>query len=91
MSFSLSSPLCYSLLVILSFYLSPVFSPLPVYEPPYPSQCTYQSTGLVTGEIVFDSRQRQETFASLQRPDRLWGPPGLLSNRHRGLRQDSFT
>jgi hypothetical protein len=24
-------------------------------------------------------------FSSLQQPDRLWGPPNLLSNWHRGL------
>jgi hypothetical protein len=25
------------------------------------------------------------SFSSLQRPDRLWGPPSLLSNGYRGL------
>jgi hypothetical protein len=33
----------------------------------------------------FDSRQCKDFFYSLQRPDRLWCPPSLLSNGHRRL------
>jgi hypothetical protein len=28
---------------------------------------------------------RSRTFSSLRRPDRLWGPPSVLSNGYRGL------
>jgi len=35
---------------------------------------------LVTRRLGLESRQRQVFFSSLLLPDRLWGPPSLLSN-----------
>jgi hypothetical protein len=32
------------------------------------------------GQSEFDSRHRRRPFSSPQRPDRLWGPPSLLSS-----------
>jgi hypothetical protein len=37
------------------------------------------------GRPGFDSLQKQEFFASPQRPGRLWAPLGLLSNEYSGL------
>jgi hypothetical protein len=43
--------------------------------------------GLVDRGSGFDSRQVQWkiSFSSPPYPDRLWGPPALLSNGYRGL------
>jgi len=44
-------------------------------------------TGLRAGRPGFVSRQGRgkEFFCSVWRPDRLWGPPSLLSNNYWGL------
>jgi hypothetical protein len=41
--------------------------------------------GLDDGGLGFNSRRGWEFFSSRLRPERLWGPPSLLSNRHQGL------
>jgi hypothetical protein len=38
--------------------------------------------GWTASKSGFDSRQEQEILYSPQRPDRLWGPPSLLSKRY---------
>jgi hypothetical protein len=43
------------------------------------------STGWTIKTSWFASRQEQEVFASLMRPDRLRGPPSLLPNGYRRL------
>jgi hypothetical protein len=54
------------------------------------SSCTFLEhwdssvTRLRTGRPWFDSRQGLRIFSSSPRPDRLWGPPSLLSNGYRG-------
>jgi hypothetical protein len=39
----------------------------------------------VIGRSGFDSQQEQEIYFTPYRPNRLWGPPNLLSNGYRGL------
>jgi hypothetical protein len=41
--------------------------------------------GLDDGGVGVRVPVRSRIFSSLHRPDRLWGPPNLLSNGYRGL------
>jgi hypothetical protein len=43
------------------------------------------TTGWTIGRSRFDPRQGQRIFLLALRPDRLWGPPSLLSNGYRGF------
>jgi hypothetical protein len=43
------------------------------------------ATGSTIEESWLNSRQRQKLIASRKRPDRLWGPPGLLTSVDRGI------
>jgi hypothetical protein len=44
----------------------------------------YLTTDWTTGRSGFDFRQRQKIFLYPLCPDRLWGPPSLMSNGYRG-------
>jgi hypothetical protein len=43
------------------------------------------SAGLRAGRLGFDSRRGREFLSSPPRPERLWGPPSLLSNGYQGI------
>jgi hypothetical protein len=62
----------------------------------YPSSCLYLRSrdsvvGIATGYGLDDRRLgvrvpvQSRMFSSSRRPDRLWGPPNLLSNGYRGF------
>jgi hypothetical protein len=61
---------------------------LPSYSPP---QSRDSSVGIATSYGLDDREGRSSNpgrvriFSYTRRPDRLWGPPNLLSNGHRGL------
>jgi hypothetical protein len=47
---------------------------------------SYQYSDLATGRIIgFRFPARAGIFSSLPHPDRLWGPPSLISNGYRWL------
>jgi hypothetical protein len=58
---------------------------------PIPVVSRDSSVGIATGYGLGDQGVRFEVpvgsriFSSPRRPDRLWGPPNLLSNGYRGL------
>jgi hypothetical protein len=54
-----------------------------VLEPWWLSRCS--DYGWTIGVLGFDSRRGLEFFSSPQSPERLWGPPSLLSTGYRGL------